>query len=80
VLIAVSTQEHDQDLSLPEIIRKYPGRWVAIIVTQRDDNMQPIGGRVVADDVDRYRLRQKITQYDDICLLYAGNPDYHLLL
>lgn len=76
----MSAQERDQELSVSEIFQKYRDRWVAMIVTQRDDNMQPLRGRVVADDVDRYRLRQKIAQYDDICLLYAGEADYHLLL
>lgn len=76
----MNPEEQDQELSLSEILQKYRDRWIAMIVTQRDDNMQPLAGKVVADDVDRYRLRQKIAQYDDICLLYAGEADYHLLL
>jgi len=72
--------EQQQELSLLEIYKKYSGRWVALIVTQRDKNLQPIKGQVVADDVDRYRLRQNIAQYDDICILYAGESSYPLLL
>lgn len=76
----MNPEEQDQELSLSQILQKYRDRWIAMVVTQRDDNMQPLAGKVVADDVDRYRLRQKIAQYDDICLLYAGEADYHLLL
>ena len=75
-----SNDEKNLELTLSEIFQKYHGRWVAMIVTQRDENMQPLAGKVVADDVDRYRLRQKITQYDETCLLFAGDPDYRLLL
>lgn len=76
----MNPEEQDQELSLSQILQKYRDRWIAMVVTQRDDNMQPLAGKVVADDVDRYRLRQKVAQYDDICLLYAGEADYHLLL
>ncbi|MDG6923962.1 MAG: hypothetical protein JRN67_11805 [Nitrososphaerota archaeon] len=54
-----------EDLSLEEISTKYAGRWVAITVTARDRNLQPLRGIVVADENDRYRLR--------------GSP-YHLML
>ena len=55
-------------------------RWVAVVVTERDNSNQPTRGKVVAEDVDRYRLRQTIAQYDDICIFYAGEPDYPILL
>ena len=69
-----------EDSSLDEIVDKFNGRWVAIIVTKRDTNMQPARGQVVADDVDRYRLRQNILKYRDICIFYAGDPPYPVLL
>ena len=74
------TANSQEDLSISEIRQKYSNRWVAVIVTQRDRNMQPIRGQVVADDVDRYRLRQKITEFNDICLFYAGETEFPLLL
>jgi hypothetical protein len=70
----------NEELAILEIHQKYPKRWVAIMVTRRDRNMQPLRGKVVADDVDRYRLRQKIGQFNDICILYAGEADLPLLL
>lgn len=74
------TARSEEELSISEIRQKYSKRWVAVIVTQRDRNMQPIRGQVVADDVDRYRLRQKITEFNDICLFYAGEAEFPLLL
>jgi hypothetical protein len=74
------TVHSEEELSISEIRQKYSKRWVAVIVTQRDRNMQPIRGQVVADDVDRYRLRQKITEFKDICLFYAGETEFPLLL
>jgi hypothetical protein len=74
------TTEPNEELAIADIHQKYPKRWVAIVVTKRDRNMQPLRGKVVADDVDRYRLRQKIGQFNDICILYAGEADFPLLL
>lgn len=69
-----------EDITLREIFERYKDRWVAIVVTERDKNSQPVKGRVVANEVDRYNLREKITKYKDICILYAGESPYHLLL
>jgi hypothetical protein len=69
-----------EELTIPEIYQKYPKRWVAIIVTQRDRNMQPLKGRVVADDVDRYRLRRNVVKLNEVCFFYAGESDFPLLL
>jgi hypothetical protein len=68
------------ELSLSQILEKYKDNWVAFIVTKRDGNFQPTAGRVVAHDLDRYRLRQQITHYNDICILFAGETLYPLLL
>ncbi len=67
-------------LSLPEISERYKDRWVAIEVTERDRNRQPLKGRVVAAEIDRYTLREKTTKHNDICIFYAGELPYHLLL
>ena len=69
-----------EDLPLPKISERYKDRWVAIEVTGRDRNHQPLKGRVVADEIDRYTLREKTTKYKDICIFYAGELPYHLLL
>ena len=78
------TQAPNQDaateLTMKEIRGKYKDRWVAITVTQRDDNLQPTAGKIVADDVDRYRLRSKLTSYNDICIFFTGDCAYPLLL
>ena len=79
---SVGTKESTQRevLTLPEVCERYKDRWVAIEVTGRDRNHQPLKGRVVADEIDRYTLREKTTKYKDICIFYAGELPYHLLL
>jgi hypothetical protein len=69
-----------KELSLQEIRKNYPNLWVAMVVTKRDTNGQPTAGRVVADDADRYRLRDKIILQNDVCVFYAGDPLYPLFL
>lgn len=49
-------------------------------VTKRDANLQPVAGRVIAEDVDRYRLRQQVFKYNDICIFFVGDPGYPTLL
>jgi hypothetical protein len=73
-------QEKPAELSIPEIITAYKGKWVAIQVTARDKNLQPTRGRVVADSPDRYMLRQKLITYKEVCIFFAGEPTYPLLL
>jgi len=73
-------QEGSQELSLPDIIKQYKGKWVALTVTGRDKNFQPTKGKVVADDMDRYMLRMKLKKFQDICIFFAGEPPYPLLL
>lgn len=78
---AVRTEDSKlEDMTLTEISEKYKERWVAIEVTKRDRNFQPLKGRVLENDVDRYRLREKITKYKDVCIFYAGESLYRLLL
>lgn len=69
-----------EELSIGDIRRRYKGFWVAMMVTARDENGQPIKGVVVAADVDRYRLRQQTTTHKELCIFYAGEPDYPLLV
>lgn len=69
-----------EELSLPEIHKKHASRWVAVVVTRRDENGQPAAGRVVAEDADRYRLRDTIAPYKDICIFYAGESLFPLFL
>ena len=63
-----------------QFFEQYGNRWVAITVTKRDKNGQPVAGKLVAEDVDRYRLRQTVVKYNDICIFYAGEPPYPLFL
>ena len=73
-------QGEPEDLALSEIWKRYKDRWVAVVVTSRDRNLQPTKGKVVADDLDRYFLRQKLGDYTDIYIFFAGEPPYRLLL
>lgn len=73
-------QGEPEELTLPEIFKRYNGKWVGVLVTARDKNYQPTRGKVVADSQDRYMLRQKLIKYMDICIFFAGDPVYPLLL
>ena len=77
---AAREQGELEELVLSEVRTRYKDRWVAMIVTGRDKNLQPAKGKVVADDIDRYMLRQKLVKYTDICIFYTGEPVYPLLL
>ncbi|MDG6914279.1 MAG: hypothetical protein JRN14_03370 [Nitrososphaerota archaeon] len=69
-----------EELTIPEISAKYKDRWVAIVVTARDSNSQPTKGKIVAQDVDRYRLRSGLVKYEEVCIFYTGETPYPLLL
>jgi hypothetical protein len=73
-------QGEPEDLALSEIFKRHKDTWVAMTVTARDKNFQPTRGKVVATNLDRYGLRQKLLKYADICILYAGEPPYPLFL
>ena len=73
-------QSASDEATISEIVKKYNDRWVAIIVTERDENLQPMKGSVVANDVDRYRLRSNLTNYNDVCIFFTGDCAYPLLL
>jgi hypothetical protein len=69
-----------KELSLEDIRKEHPNLWVAMVVTRRDENGQPTAGKVVAEDADRYRLRDQIILHKDVCIFYAGDPFYPLFL
>jgi len=50
------------------------------VVTARDKNSQPSRGKVVAHDIDRFRLRDNLYKYKEICILFAGEPLLPLFL
>lgn len=72
--------ETAEELTLEEVHEKHKTRWVAMVVTKRDENGQPTAGKVVAEDADRYRLRDTIAPYNDICIFYAGEALFPLFL
>ena len=49
-------------------------------MTARDKNFQPTSGKVVAHDFDRYRLRQNLYNYKDVCIFFAGESIFPLFL
>ena len=77
---SVPPDEKGEELSLWEMRERYKDRWVAIVVTKRDSSLQPVSGRVVASDPDRYRVREGLGKYRDICIIYAGEAAYPLML
>ena len=74
------SEQEPPELTLHQFFEQYENRWVAISVTKRDRNGQPLAGKLVAEDVDRYRLRQTVVKYNDICIFYAGEPSFPLFL
>lgn len=70
----------DEELTVQAIHQRYKGMWIAFIVTKRESNKQPAAGKVVASSHDRYQLRTQIAQYDDVCIMYAGENPYPLFL
>ena len=78
--MSTSQVQENPELTLKEIFEQHKDMWVAMLVTKRDENMQPTAGKVVAEDVDRYRLRVNIVKYDDICIFFAGETPYPLLM
>lgn len=68
------------ELTIPEIRKQFKDKWVAVVVTRRNRNLQPTRGKVVAQDMDRFLLRQKLGKYKDICIFFAGDPVYPPLL
>jgi hypothetical protein len=72
--------EGSKEMSLDEIRKAHQSMWVAITVTKRDENGQPVAGKFVAEDPDRYRLRDQIYSYTDICIFFTGEPQFPLFL
>lgn len=73
-------QASSEELTMDQIRTKHQNLWVAITVTRRDENGQPTAGRVVAEDSDRYRLRDLIVALDDVCIFFAGDSPFPLFL
>ena len=69
-----------EELTTPIIRQRFKDRWVAVVVTHRNRNLQPTKGKVVAMDIDRFLLRQKLGKYKDICIFFAGDPVYPPIL
>lgn len=69
-----------EELTISQIHEKYKKKWIALIVTKRDTSLQPTAGKVVVHENDRYRLRQQISQFKDICIFFAGDPQYPICL
>jgi hypothetical protein len=66
--------EHQQELvlSLPDLISKFAGRYVAIEVLRRDGDGQPTHGRVIQSHFDKYKLKDLVQGEKEICIFYAG--------
>jgi hypothetical protein len=78
--MAVTSASPKDETPFEKIREDHPHMWVAVLVTKRDENGQPIAGKFVAEDPDRYRLRDQVIQYNDICIFFAGDPPYPLFL
>lgn len=75
-----ATEAQAKEATFEQIKKDHAKKWVAVVVTKRDENGQPVAGKVIAEDQDRYRLRDEVVQYKDICIFFAGDPPYPLFL
>jgi len=78
--MGATDEARTEALSLSEIRERYKDRWVAVEVTARDANSQPVKGRVVENEVDRYTLADKTARYSEVCIFFAGESPFRLLL
>ncbi|MFC1847067.1 hypothetical protein ACFLYS_03315 [Chloroflexota bacterium] len=62
----------EQSISLAELEKLYPDRWLAVNVEKRDKNGQPTEVTLIEKNMDLYNTRRNITA-DDICILFAGS-------
>ena len=64
--------EKERSMSLAELEKLYPDRWLAVSVEKRDVNGQPTEVKLVEKNLDLYGIRKNITA-DDICVLFTGS-------
>jgi hypothetical protein len=72
----MSGTSQPKEATFEQIKKDHQNLWVAVSVTKRDANGQPIAGKVLAEDADRYRLRDQIIMEKDVCIFFAGDPLY----
>ena len=58
---------------IQDLLKQYPGEWVAIEVTQEEDG-RPIAGRLVHHSPDRDEVWQKTRELQRVYIVYAGEP------
>ncbi|MFP4057768.1 MAG: hypothetical protein ACLF0G_12960 [Candidatus Brocadiia bacterium] len=63
----------EKNLSLPEMVRKYRGQWLAVRVTARDQAGQPVAGIVLARAPTRLEADEAVKGEQEVCLMYAGD-------
>jgi len=78
--MGATDEARPEALSFSEIRERYKDRWVAVEVTERDRNSQPVKGRVVENEIDRYTLADKTAKYGEVCIFYAGESSFRLLM
>lgn len=72
--VSPETKPKEEALSLSEIRKKFEGDWVAIRVTERDESGQPTKGVVIANDVNRSRLRDMVLSVKECCIFSTREP------
>ncbi len=64
--------EAGEELNINEVAEKYPGKWVAVKVLEREKQSgQPLKVEVLISDSDIFSIRNKIS-LDGICTFFTG--------
>jgi hypothetical protein len=65
--------ETSEELTMNEVAVKYPGKWVAAKVVEREKQSgQPLKVEVLISDSDIFSIRNKIS-LDGICTFFTGS-------
>jgi len=67
-------------LTMAEATQEYPEEWLAMRVTRRDSNGQPMEGVVIAHDKDKRLIRTSTIREREICIFYAGQSPVWVMI
>jgi len=71
----------EQDvLSIAEAMQEYPEEWIAMRVTERDSNGQPLEGIVVWHERDKRQLRTNTLKERELCVFFGGYPQVPVMI
>ncbi len=63
--------EENEVMTMAEVVKKYPGKWIAARVIDRDESAQPVKVELLDADLDIYTIRNKIG-LDGVCTFFTA--------